>query len=322
MLSASRGLEEGRYDGFVARFLSRAWGVGSARVLVRTLRIPDGARVVAVGGATLGGSGKTPLAIACARELARQGARVALVGHAYRARPGRARVVRPGDALREVGDEALLAARALEPIGVPVVVAPSRARAIALAARDAEVLVLDGVLQTSPVRVSLALLAVDAEEPWGHAQAVPPRGDLRAPIAALLAASDLVVAVGENSSDARIVSDGAHLGGTFLSWEALRSLRVGLACAIARPDRVSRFLGRRGIMPVATAFVRDHAAIPARILRAHRRRVDVWLATPKCALHVDPTCAPMATLEHELVCSGALCARLFAARLDPRRAGQ
>ena len=45
---------------------------------------------------------------------ARAGARVALVGHAYRATPGRARVVAPDDALHEVGDEALVAA------GLPV----------------------------------------------------------------------------------------------------------------------------------------------------------------------------------------------------------
>jgi tetraacyldisaccharide 4'-kinase len=322
MPSASRSLEEGRFDGAVARFLSRLWGAASARALVRTLPVPDSARVVAVGGATLGGSGKTPLSIACARELARQGARVAFVGHAYRARPGHARVVRPDDSLAEVGDEALLAARALDPVGVQVIVAPSRALAVARAAREADVLVLDGVLQTSPALASLSLLAVDADEPWGHVAAVPPRGDLRAPVGALLAVSDLVVAVGDGSPDARPVSRGAHLGGALLSWEALRCLRVGLACAIARPDRLRRFLARRGILPVASAFVRDHAAIPARALSAHRSRVDVWLATPKCALHVDSTRVPLATLEHDLVCSGALCVRLSAARLDPRRAGQ
>jgi tetraacyldisaccharide 4'-kinase len=321
MPSAGRSLEEGRYDGVVARFLSRAWGLASSRALVRMLPVPGSARVVAVGGATLGGSGKTPLAIACARELARQGARVAFVGHAYRARPGRPRVVRPDDPLGEVGDEALVAARTLDAVGVQVVVAPSRARAIARAARDADVLVLDGVLQTSP-RASLSLLAVDADEPWGRAVAVPPRGDLRAPVGALLAVSDLVVAVGDDSPDARPVSRGAHLGGVLLSWNALRSLRVGLACAIGRPDRVRRFLARRGIVPVATALVRDHAAIPARALRAHQSRVDVWLATPKCALHVDSTRVPLATLEHDLVCSSALCGRLSAARLDPRRVGQ
>jgi tetraacyldisaccharide 4'-kinase len=321
MLSASRGLEEGRYDGVVARLLSRAWGRAAARALVRRLAIPPGTRVIAVGGATLGGSGKTPLAIACARELARQGARVALVGHAYRARPRCARVVRPDDGLGEVGDEALLAARALDGIGVPVVVAPSRAGAIARAAREADVVVLDGVLQMAPVRASLSLLAVDAGEPWGRAAAVPPRGDLRAPVAALRSVSDLVVSVGEDPADVRVVSRGAHLGDRLLSWDSLRSLRVGLACALARPERVRRALARRGITPVATAFARDHGPIPAGDLRSRRGVVDVWLATPKCALHVDSTRAPLAVLDHELVCSAALCARLAAARLDPRRPG-
>jgi tetraacyldisaccharide 4'-kinase len=289
---------------------------------VRRLALPRGARIVAVGGATLGGSGKTPLAIACARELAKQGARVALVGHAYRARPRHARVVRPDDSLDEVGDEALLAARALDAMGIAVVVAPSRALAIAHAARHADVLVLDGVLQTAPERASLSLLAVDAEEPWGRAAAVPPRGDLRAPVAALRSVSDLVVPVGEDSADARVVSRGAYFGDRFLSWEALRTLRLGLACALGRPERVRRFLERHGIALVATAFARDHGPIPLRMLRPRHGVVDVWLATPKCALHVDSTRAPLAIVDHELVCSAALAARLSAARLDPRRPGQ
>jgi len=106
MLSVARRLEEGRYQGVIARCLALAWGDVSARGLVRSVAVPADVRVVAVGGATLGGSGKTPLAIACARELAKQGARVAFVGHAYRAHPGRARLVSPDDSLAEVGDEA------------------------------------------------------------------------------------------------------------------------------------------------------------------------------------------------------------------------
>ena len=45
-------------------------------------------------------------------------------------------------------------------------------------AHDAEVLVLDGVLQVAPLRATLALLAVDADDPWGTAACprVPPRG--------------------------------------------------------------------------------------------------------------------------------------------------
>ena len=319
MISVARCLEEGRYDGVVARCLARVWGKVSARGLVRSLgplpstQAAREGRIIAVGGATLGGSGKTPLAIACARELARRGARVALVGHAYRAQPGHARIVMPDDALAEVGDEALLAARMLEPFGVPVVVAPSRALALAHAARAADVLVLDGVLQTRPVRASLSLLAVDADEPWGRAADVPPRGDLRAPVAALLALADLVVPVGDDAPDARTISRGAYVGDTLLSWDTLRSLRVGLACALGRPDRVLRSLKRRAITVVALARARDHGPIPARAFRGHPGRVDVWLATPKCALHISPISpvrALLATLDHDLSCSAALSARL------------
>jgi tetraacyldisaccharide 4'-kinase len=277
-------------------------------------------RVVAVGGATLGGSGKTPLAIASARELARQGARVVLVGHAYSARPTHARFVSPGDALDEVGDEGLLAARALERHGVRVVVAPSRARAVELASSVADVLVIDGVLQTAPSRATLSLLAVDVDEPWGRASAVPPRGDLRAPVAALLATADRVVRVGEGSPDVSCLSRGARLGESLLSWDALRPLRVGLACALARPTRLLRSLARHGIVPVATAFARDHHRLSPRLLRAP---VDVWLSSEKCAFHIPPRRVPLATFEHEVVCARvlaeALVRALSFAHLDPRR---
>jgi len=187
----ARALEDGALRAAPFRPLADAWGRVAARGVVRTLRLPEGARVFAVGGATLGGSGKTPLAIALAlRE------RAAIVGHAYRASPGRARWVSPDDDVAIVGDEALACARIIARAGggARVAVAPTRQEAIDFAARDVHTLVLDGVAQTAPRRATCALLAVDAEEPWG-AGAVPPLGDLRAPKDALFAASDATIAV-------------------------------------------------------------------------------------------------------------------------------
>jgi tetraacyldisaccharide 4'-kinase len=317
VLIFERALEEGRFDGPVFRILSRAWQIPAARALVRRLDAPPRVRIVAVGGATLGGSGKTPLAVACARALASAGVRTAFVGHAYRARPQRPRFVSPNDALEVVGDEALIAARALASVSAAVVVAPRREDAVGWAARSADVLVIDGVLQTAPRRAALALLAVDAEEPWGVAQTPPPSGDLRAPIAALLNASDAVVAVGEerageNPPGARIVSRGAWLEGCLVAWEEMAHRRVGLACALARPARLLRFLARRGVKPVAIARGGDHRPIAPEAMRVP---VDLWLATPKCALHVPPTAerqrrAPLATIDHDVVLSPALGATL------------
>jgi tetraacyldisaccharide 4'-kinase len=318
------------------RALERAWALASGRGVVRRLRWPEGVRVVAVGGATLGGSGKTPLAIACAAELASRGARVALVGHAYRASPGRARLVDRGDRLSEVGDEALVAARQLAGMA-RVVVAPSRAAAIALAAQVADVLVLDGVAQTTPVRAALALLAVDAAEPWGHARALPPRGDLRAPVRSLLDAADRVVALGdeldgasappEGAAHVRVGSPGVRVGEELLAWDAVRPLRVGLVCALARPERILVALARRGVEPVAVIRGPDHGPIrwPG---RARTRAgaavdapfdagVDLWLATPKCALHARglPFSAPIGVLEQSLSLPGSLRDALTAAAM-------
>jgi tetraacyldisaccharide 4'-kinase len=329
VLVVARTLEEGRLRGPVARALSGVWSFAAERTVVRPLPLPPRVQVVAVGGATLGGSGKTPLAIACARELALRGARVALVGHAYRARPGWPRLVEAGDARAQVGDEALLAARSLQGCGARVVVAPRRAQAVALAATLADVLVLDGVLQTAPVRASLSLLAVDAVAPWGSGS-VPPCGDLRADVGALLGACDAVVPVGERG-DLHDLATGAHhdsrgvwLEGALLSWEAVRGSRLGLASALARPERVLRFLARRGVHPVVVVRAADHGRMSARALAAHDERLDLWLATPKCALHLPgPVRAPLATVDHALVLSAVIRARLAvlaarAALLDPR----
>jgi tetraacyldisaccharide 4'-kinase len=252
----------------LAAVASRALDTG----VVRRLAVPRGVEVVTVGGATLGGSGKTRLALSCARELALRGVRVALVGHAYGAAPGRARVVSPDDSLAIVGDEALACARALGGLA-RVVVAPARRDAIDLAASLADVLVLDGPLQLAPARAALSLLAVDADEPWG-AGVTPPLGDLRASKEALLAEADHVVPVdAAPADDARVLA---------------LPRRFGLFSATARPHRLVLALARRGLSPVATVEVPDHG--PAEAARAAVTRlegeIDAWLATSKCALHL------------------------------------
>jgi tetraacyldisaccharide-1-P 4'-kinase len=301
--------------------------------VVRRLAAPQGALVVAIGGSTLGGSGKTPLAIECAAELARAGARSVLVGHAHRATIARPRFVRPDDPLGEVGDEALLAARALAPLGGRVVVAPTRAAAIALAAGAGDVLVLDGVAQLAPAPATLALLSVDAHDPWGRVRALSPSGCPRASTEALVAACDAIVPLGLSDDSpaadmgvlsrpmwlARVESRGAWDDrGTLMTWETMRSLRVGLVSALGRPERVLRGLGLRGVFPRAVVHGRDHGPFRARersrVRRAGIGGIDVWLATPKCALHAAEglPALTVAVLEHSVALPALLRNRLRA----------
>lgn len=209
--------------------------------------------VTCVGGSTLGGTGKTPVAIAIAQAMARAGASVSLIGHAYRANPGRARVVRPGDSLFEVGDEALVCARALDGLA-EVVVAPTRQAAIELAERRADHLVIDGVLQLAPERAALSILTT-------------PAGRAPRPLARL---SDRVIR-------AHVEMDA--------DWSSLRSCRVGLVTCLARPARIVQALRDKGVLVARHLALRNHG--PGWRVPLGDADVDVWVATEKCALHVS-----------------------------------
>jgi tetraacyldisaccharide-1-P 4'-kinase len=345
----ARMLEEGPARGaldsasprsLASRALAKTWGA-CVRV-PRPLRLPRDRAVVCVGGATLGGSGKTPLALAYAVALSSvSGGDVVIVGHAYAARPCVARFVAPNDDVRVVGDEALACARALAMragVRVRVVVAPKRQAAIDFAAAHARVLVVDGAAQTSPVRATLALLALDAHAPWGS-DALPPRGDLRATREALIDACDEIFILRDAldpvppritptpHKPVHIVSvdgRGAFHRGELLSWRELRSLRVGLVTAIARPARVLAWLERRGVTPRIVEAGANHrpprAPTPTPSQRLSRGAVDVWLATSKCATHLadEREGVPVAALEHVAGLTGQACGNILE-KPGPRR---
>ncbi len=241
--------------------MSRAWGEVARTRITRPLH--SDAEVICVGGSTLGGSGKTPLVIACARLLMDNGVNVAVIGHAYRARPPvEPRVVTVDDDVELVGDEAIECARA----GLVVLVARSRQRAIDAARAD--VIILDG-----PLRIesrALSLLAVAADDPWGNGEC-PPLGNLRAPKTALTGAADHVVPVCGTSR-------GVRIGTRLVAYAELDRTNIGLATGIARPERVVRMLASHGIVPARTKFMADHSSF-----RHPDRDGLFWLTTAKDA---------------------------------------
>jgi len=293
-------LEHGSFDSGLARALSRAWAHRADPV--RPLALPRGARVVGIGGATLGGSGKTPVALALAR-LLQAHAKVVVVASGYRARLDRPRVVSANDAVGEVGDEALMLARALN---VPVIAGKLREAALELAASLGELVIVDGLLQTRPVRLGCSFLVLDGDRPWG-AGCCPPAGDLRAERERLIAASDAVLATGAFSwREHRVLGFERRLEGARDERGVLRPLaelsraRLGLALAIARPERVIGDLRRSKIEPARVVLAADHekpALKPGRSVS-----LDAWLVTAKCATKLDKFAhgVPVWTLEESL----------------------
>ncbi len=173
-----------------------AWVYGKAatRRLKRAPRTRVPAPVFCVGNFTVGGSGKTPVAIAIAEEARRAGRKPGFLSRGYGARFSGARLVDPGiDDARSVGDEPmLLAARA------PVAVAPDRlAGARLLVDNGVDFIVMDDGFQSGRIHMDFSLLVVDGRRGLGNAMILP-AGPLRAPVVEQLRLCDAVMVVNSN----------------------------------------------------------------------------------------------------------------------------
>lgn len=183
-------------DGAAARLLAPAGAVYAAAGALRW-RLAGAAAaplpVVCVGNATVGGTGKTPLALALIDRLARRGFAVHALCRGYGGRlRGPVRVDTARHRVADVGDEALLLAAA-----APTWAGRDRlAAARAAAAAGAEVAVLDDGLQYPRLAKLTSLLVVDAASGVGNGRVVP-AGPLREPLSRARDRADAVVVVGD-----------------------------------------------------------------------------------------------------------------------------
>jgi tetraacyldisaccharide 4'-kinase len=146
--------------------------------------------VISIGGATLGGSGKTPAVRAVRARLRLLGVEAATLsrGHGGRLR-GPVQVDAARHSAHEVGDEPLLHAR-----DGPAWIARDRAEgALAAAHAGAQALLLDDAHQNPSLVKDLRILMLDGAEGLGNGR-VFPAGPLREPLAQALARADCVFA--------------------------------------------------------------------------------------------------------------------------------
>jgi tetraacyldisaccharide 4'-kinase len=158
-----------------------AYRAGAAlhRALSRPARA--GAPVISIGNLTVGGAGKTPVALALAVRLRARGRKPAVLSRGYGRRSREPLRVAPDASARDCGDEPLLLARR----GLTVFVGPRRAALAKLAVEQgADVLLLDDGLQHHALARDLDVVGVDASNPFGNGRLLP-RGPLREPVSAL-----------------------------------------------------------------------------------------------------------------------------------------
>ncbi|MFA5120263.1 tetraacyldisaccharide 4'-kinase [Zavarzinia sp.] len=245
--------------GWPARLLtpvSALWTHATRRRLARGPGFDPGIPVICVGNVTAGGTGKTPFAIEIARRLIAAGHRPAFLsrGHGGSA-AGPLRV--DGQGAEVVGDEPLLLARA-----APAWIARDRAAgARAIAASDADVIVMDDGFQNPSLRKSLSFLVLDAGAGLGNGRVIP-AGPLREPWADARARADAVVIAGEGA--ASLPDPGGlpvlHAAVRPLDGERFAGRRVFAFAGIGRPAKFYRSLTEVGAAVMATRDFADHHA--------------------------------------------------------------
>jgi len=283
------------------------------RGLLAVRRVP--VPVISIGGITIGGSGKTPVAAEVARLLLNRGIKVGVVTGGYGGRARHKPTLVPLDGTsglcRDFGDEtALLAGWLAKSAGASLAAGKDKAGAAALAAaQGAQVVVVDDGFSHLRLHRDLDILVLDPEEPL-----MPlPLGRAREPAAAC-AFADLIWhhsrqgRAPSSSANASVSSqyvptqlkgaDGRVLGKA----SSLRGKRVFLVAGIARPGAFLEMVRGLGAQVVGQTFIRDHWPFsPAMLRQAADLQPDYLLCTEKdlvrmsgdpCARHlVALTCS-------------------------------
>jgi tetraacyldisaccharide 4'-kinase len=158
--------------------VSAVYGAVARRRMTQARRERIDIPVVCVGNFTVGGAGKTPVAIALAREARRMQLNPGFLSRGFGGNfPAPHVVDAEHDSARYVGDEPLLLAA-----HAPVVVTPDRAAgARLLASRGCGIAIMDDGFQSARIHMDFALLVVDARRGVGNGHVIP-GGPLRAPL--------------------------------------------------------------------------------------------------------------------------------------------
>lgn len=281
--------------GPLARLLQPAsllYGAVAAHRLRHAPRVGVGLPVLCVGNPTVGGSGKTPVALALGQAANRMGLKPGFLSRGHGGRVGAARLLGAGDTAREVGDEPLLLAA-----GGPVAVGADRARGAALLEQaGCDCIIMDDGFQSARIAIDCALLVVDRRAGLGNGLCLP-AGPLRAPLTPQLSHAHAVLAMGEgNGADGFLEEAGSRGLPVFSARlapknpQAVRGKRLLAFAGIGRPEKFFSSLEEAGGVVEERRVFGDHHAYRkdeiAALMREAETRGLVLVTTAKDMVRV------------------------------------
>jgi tetraacyldisaccharide 4'-kinase len=282
-----------QHDGLLPRLLSPL-AMATAAVTARRLARPGWRApvpVICCGNLTVGGAGKTTLALDLGSRLIGRGKAVHFLLRGYGGATRGPHRVSPGDTAEHVGDEALLLA-ALAPTWVG---ADRAASAQAAVAAGAQVLALDDGLQNPSLHKDLSLLVIDGPAGFGNGKVLP-AGPLREPLGSGAARCQAAVLIGKDATGAAtalpcpVLHAVLQPGSEVASYVGRRVL--GFA-GIGRPEKFFSMLADAGVVVVRAVPFADHHPYSAtdldRLLGEAERLDAAPVTTPKDAMRLPDT---------------------------------
>ena len=240
-----------------------AWLYGrvARRILDHRVRKQVPVPVICVGNFTVGGSGKTPTALALAEAAIARSLTPGFLSRGYGGGVRDATIVDPSmDTARLVGDEPmLLAAKAL------TVVSANRVAGAELLVREgADLIIMDDGFQSARLVFDQALLVVDARRGIGNGR-VFPAGPVRAPVIDQVRHADALIVVGEGEGADPMIR---------LAARAAKPITTGAPCARSTGRKVQ---GSANSLPGLPPPTRRSRKFPSRHTLRGRRAVP-WSA--------------------------------------------
>lgn len=242
--------------------------------------------VIVIGNISVGGTGKTPLVLALARQLIQRGRHPLIVSRGHGGSTQQLQAVTLDSDVRQVGDEPLLMARRnLCPVWIGKVRAAA-AQAALKANPQCDVVLCDDGLQHYRLQRDVEIAVIDGVRGFGNGFMLP-AGPLREPVARLQKVDAVVI----NSGDASAGQYAMRLSGEIFynlldpdktaTAAELRKLRCHAVAGIGHPQRYFRHLAALGFNAVEHAFPDHHPYVPVDLSFAG---CDALLLTEKDAV--------------------------------------
>ncbi len=234
------------------------------RVLSATIK-PQKSRkpIICVGNITVGGSGKTPSAVAIGKILRSNfGANFCYLSRGYGGAQSDFCQVQVGrSSAKDVGDEALILAEI-----APTFIAKNRLSGVKEIEKMSQIqaIILDDGMQNNSLKKDVVILVIDGKIKFGNGFLFP-AGPLRQGVESGLKISDLIIVVGEIESDLQEILSGeiaknkvvkAEICATNL--DKFRDQKLMAFCGLAYPEKFYSFLRKQELNLVETVSFADH----------------------------------------------------------------